>query len=329
MACRRVAWKLQVPRLGFAVGAWLALTTTGMSLFPAHAAQDSPPRVSSVHSEAEDSDRARRTSGENPVAPDRIAARSESLRSALALEMGLIQEELSREELAILTAAFGPPTEDRDIIASWLMRGGLTTATDQGLSGIYNPLADAWLLMGWRTVGGSPRLVWAALAKGHMLRPADQPDWVESDGLLDDELSRISRQSLNSLSSVPDQLGTDGLVELVERFRGAEGKVVFDRARAMVGALAGWSSANTNLLKRVNAEVVSCSCRALRALPMRIRETLSPLALLSGPEGEILVLQSALDPQRMVLASAQGRERRRPDFLTLDLTASETGRDEQ
>ncbi|MCX7864843.1 MAG: hypothetical protein N2423_07400 [Novosphingobium sp.] len=300
-----------------------------MSPGSAEAVQGTPSTPDAIPSEQEDSAQLLRDEAESPVSPAKIAARSESLRMALAIDMEAIPNALLREELEVLTAAFGPPTEDRDILASWLMRGGLVTATGEGLSGIYNPLADAWLLMGWRKIGGSARLVWAALTKGHMLRPANQPDWVESGGPLDDELFRVSRQSLSSLASVPDELGTDGLVELVERFRGAEGGMVLDRARAMAGALAGWASANTNLLKHVNAEALSCSCRALRALPMRTRETLSPLAVLSGPEGEVLVLQSALEPKTMVLASIQKEKRKRPDFLALNLAANQVGRDEQ
>jgi hypothetical protein len=98
------------------------------------------------------------------------AARSERIRAVLAVAQDRSFEELTSSELRALTAAFGPPSEDRDILISWLARGGEVVAANAELTGIYNPHADGWLLLRWHHVGGAPRLATAMLASGALLR---------------------------------------------------------------------------------------------------------------------------------------------------------------
>ena len=111
----------------------------------------------------------------------RIAAQTEILRAVLANDLPNAQRRISRDELQVLTIALGAPTVTRDIMLSWLMRSGVTVAADGEISGIYSPLADAWLVLHWAQLGGSPRLIDAALVRGTSLRPAEsQPDWLTS-----------------------------------------------------------------------------------------------------------------------------------------------------
>jgi len=252
------------------------------------------------------------------VAPARIAAQTEFLRALLAVDMANASRAIPADDLRIVSAAFGPPAQDRDILVNWLMRGGQAFATREGLSGIYNPLADAWLLLGWRPVGADARLVWAALVEGEVLREAGQPDWSEGQGALGNELERAADQSSAAFLAIPETLGTGGLVELVETYRGLQGALVLDRVRDMGGALASWSAANPAALQRLRVAIERKRDKALRELPDPVRESLSPMAALTGPDGVILVLQSPIDPSRTILVRI-GEGRAGMEFSAADL----------
>ncbi|MFL0670370.1 MAG: hypothetical protein ACJLS3_02725 [Erythrobacter sp.] len=246
------------------------------------------------------------------------------MRALMAINMAAAPRAIPADDLRIVTAAFGPPAADRDILANWLMRGGQVAATGEGLSGIYNPLADAWLLLGWDGPPDDPRLVWAALVQGNLLREPGEPDWVDGTGSLASELERAARQSRVAFAALPQSLGRRGLVELVETYRGLEGTLVLERIRQMGGAAARWRKRNPAALGRVRAGLAIGEDPALAALPAPVRGTLVPMAVLTGTGGAVIVLQSARDPARAVLVRATGG-RAKPQFSALNLSLAENG----
>lgn len=274
-----------------------------------------------------------RTFSDSPAAPPRadmaastapIAKRTAFMRALMAINMAAAPRAIPADDLRIVTAAFGPPAADRDILANWLMRGGQVAATGEGLSGIYNPLADAWLLLGWDGPPDDPRLVWAALVQGNMLREPGEPDWIDGTGSLASELERAARQSRVAFAGLPQSLGTRGLVELVETYRGLQGTLVLERIRQMGGAVARWSKSNPAALEGVRAGLATGEDPALAALPTPVRETLVPMAVLTGTGGEVIVLQSARDPARAMLVRVAGG-RAKPQFSPLNLSLAENG----
>lgn len=271
--------------------------------------------------------KAARSSSDEPsgqFSPERISAHTEFLRALMATSMDAAPRAMPLDDLRIVTAAFGPPTQDRDIVASWLMRGGQVAATREGLSGIYNPLADAWLLLGWQAAGDDSHIVWAALVQGSLLRAPNERDWIMASDPVGEAMQRTTSQSIAAFAALPQSLGTAGLVELVEAYRGLQGTLVLDRVRQMGGAMARWSLDNPAAIGRVRKALDKGGDAGLATLPGPVRETLAPMAVVTGAEGDVLVLQSARDPARAVLVRATGG-RAAPQFrdIPLHLTATQ------
>jgi hypothetical protein len=91
----------------------------------------------------------------------------------------------------------------------------------------------------------------------------------------------------------------------------------------MGGAMARWSIDNPDALGRVRKAVGRGRDAGLAALPGPVRETLAPMAVLTGAEGDVLVLQSARDPARAVLVRATGG-RAKPQFRDIPLHLAAT-----
>jgi hypothetical protein len=226
---------------------------------------------------------------------------------------------LGRAELRALTVALGSPSEDRDILLSWLMRGGEVAIADAGLTGIYNPFADGWLLLRWDHVGGAPHLAEAMIATGTTLRggttaPLDQADMPFAQAL-------VARR-LQSLAMF-EVLDSESLLRLYPAIRAGETDLVLRNARLQAGALAEWSRANAPALRQLDRAISRADDPALLAFPDRVRDALSPTALVSTPDGTELVLASPVYPARSLFArfAASGGE---PELFRLDL-APQTG----
>ncbi len=233
-----------------------------------------------------------------------IAARTEILRAVMATNMPGAQRRISRDEMQVLTIALGKPTPTRDIMFSWLMRSGVTTAANGEISGIYSPLADAWLVLRWAQLGGSPRLVDAALVRGTSLRPVDtQPDWRTSRAPFAAAVLQTKLQAVDSFASLPDALPAPRLFRLLGAMRDAERVAVLDRTGEMLGGISAWSRANGASIAAVERMIRKHPDLSLLTLPERVRADLSPMAVITSPQGTLLVLQSPVYPAKTVIAS--------------------------
>lgn len=256
------------------------------------------------------------------AAMQQAAERSERLRAMLAVAMDQSANRLGRAELRALTVALGPPSEDRDILLSWLMRGGEVAIADAGLTGIYNPHADGWLLLRWQQVGGTPRLMQAALVSGRLLRggteaPLDRADIPFSQALVARRLT--AHASLETLTGV---MPVDRFFLALPAIRVFEAEAVLAAARTQVGALAQWSRENPAALSAIDRALRRGDDPALRALPERVRTALSPMAMVATPAGHELVLQSPMYPARALFARFESGAA--PALFSLDL-APQTG----
>lgn len=238
------------------------------------------------------------------VAMRRIAARTEILRAVLATNMPNAKHRISPDELRVLTTAMGAPTQSRDVAVSWLMRSGMTTVADGEISGIYSPLADSWLVLRWAQIGGSQRLIDAALVRGTSLRPADtQPDWRTSEAPFAAALLQAKLQAMDSFAALPRALGAPRLFALLGAMRNIERAAVFERSGEMLGGISAWSRNNRSSLAAVDRLIRKRPDTAMLALPERVRKDLGPMAVIASPQGTLLVLQSPVYPAKTVIAT--------------------------
>jgi hypothetical protein len=254
----------------------------------------------------------------NAPAMRHIAARSERLRAVLAVAMDQAVNRLSNEELRTLTVALGPPTVDRDILLSWLMRGGTVAVANTEISGIYNPFADSWLVLRWSQVGGVPRLEQAVLVNGELLRggaeaPLDAAGTVFAQALVARRL-----QSLAAFPLLGEHVGAADFFAFYPTVRIVQTERVMAAARAQVGALAQWSRDNPQSLAALDHAIRRADDPAFLSLPERVREALGPVALVATPGGTEVVLQSPVYPARSLFASF-ATNTAAPEFFTLDL----------
>lgn len=248
-----------------------------------------------------------------------VAARSERIRAVLAVTMDEAPSHLTSEELRVLTTAMGPPGEDRDLLLSYLTRAGSVAIGGPDLSGIYNPFCDGWLLLRWSHVGGAPRLKGAVLATGNAMRGGIAASSAGDDIPFAQALAMRRVHMLGALA------GLDA--EYVFRQHAAAREVqtsdVLASARLQVGALARWSRANPALLARLEHRIRRADETALLAFPQRVRDAVSPVAVVSTPTGAELVLASPIYPNRTLFAEFSGDGE--PELFALDLDPANGG----
>lgn len=282
----------------------------------------SPAAAQSVGFSASDLTAAAATTGDQVAAlkaTRRIAAQTEILRAILATDMRRAAQRISADELRVLTAALGRPTLERDIALSWLMRSGLTTAADGELSGIYSPLADAWLVLRWETIGGAPRISAAALIRGTTLRPPAEGDWRGSEAPFAGELLRLKLQSFAIFARLPQDPGADRFFQLHAVIADLERTAVLSRSTAMVAALSAWSKANPATLARIDAATRKHADPALMGLPDKVRKAMGPIAVVESPQGALLLLQSPVYPAQTIVARIADPTAT-PSFTGVDLS---------
>ena len=93
------------------------------------------PAAAQIGFSAQDLTTAARQSTVEAAPAAAAAARSERIRAVLAVAMNEAPALLAREEWRALTTALGPPTEDRDILLNYLMRGGSVAVAGPELTG--------------------------------------------------------------------------------------------------------------------------------------------------------------------------------------------------
>lgn len=247
-----------------------------------------------------------------------VAERSERLRALLAVAQDRVATELPAEERRTLTIAFGPPTQDRDVVIGWLMRGGHLAVAAPELSGIYNPFVDGWLLLRWQPVGGSPRLTQVALVTGRLLRGGAAAPEPAGEMPFSQALVARRLRALTGFSRVLEDPGVAGFFLLYPQLQVSETEAVIAAARREVGALAQWSRTNPQSLALIHRAIDQGDDPALHSIPSRLRRDLGPIALAATPRGTEVVLQSAAYPTRCLFASFAGPGDA-PQLFALDL----------
>ena len=107
------------------------------------------------------------------VTARQLAAATDTLRAAFVLNPETAWTTLTRDERNTLQTALGPDVIHRPVELAWLMRGAAVrvgNAQAGEISALYNPVGDAWLLLGWARASVEWRVINAALVPGSRLR---------------------------------------------------------------------------------------------------------------------------------------------------------------
>jgi hypothetical protein len=111
-----------------------------------------------------------------------LYAQTETLRLGLVLNPDAIRGSLSSSEQGTLSAALGPNSDILQARLAWFARSAsvrVGPSESPDTTGLYNSLADMWLVLRWAKVGGVWRVVGAKLSDGKALRPFDEaPSWT-------------------------------------------------------------------------------------------------------------------------------------------------------
>jgi hypothetical protein len=235
------------------------------------------------------------------------AAESDSLRAAFTLDPAAAWRTLSDGEAETLHRALGPdrPLSDADL--TWFMRSAAVRVAGDDLAGLYNPLADVWLLLRFARSGGVLRVADAALVAGDVLRPrAEAASWTSSAGLYGVALAEADSRAAARFAVLPAVASSDLLFNaLTERREEQRGRAL-SAIRRWVASLSPWGSnqARGDAWRALHPDLSEGGpgAGAAARLPMAVRASLAPAAAIEGPDGPSLLLVSPLYPSLYVTA---------------------------
>lgn len=235
------------------------------------------------------------------TATRRRAAATDMLRAAFVLDMASAWRGLAPDERAQLRLAVGPDAPLTAPAMGWFMHGASVRLAGRELAGLYNPIADVWLVLHWRTSGGAPRIAAAFLVPGGALRPADEAGaWSERDGPYAAALATADAQAAARFLALGEAWPAEALVDRLARERGALRDGAFARITPWLGGLRSWqrSPAWTRLQSRLVA--ADGFAATLASMPLAVRRSLVPLGAIQRADGGSLLLGSPLAPGRIV-----------------------------
>ncbi len=246
-----------------------------------------------------------------------LRAQTDTLRAGLVLNPDLANAALTRDEQAALRVAIGPRTSRTSAQLSWLARGArvaVAPGPEPEVSGLYNPIADAWLLLRWQSVAGAWRIDAARLVPGPELRPIDEATfWADQHGALTDALQAAEARALRRFEELfRNAAAADGVfLAPVGRSAGSRAGVLRSCDR-WLASLARWATepghlARVRELRAALGEGGDALPEEVRALPTQVRATFLPTAGLATDAGERLLWVSPLAPQ-LVLLTDSGAE---------------------
>lgn len=251
-------------------------------------------------------------------------AQSETLRAAFVLSPAGGWKLLSPDEARALHMAFGGPRPLGDDAVQWFMRGASAGASASDTTGLYNPIADAWLVLRWQRIGGTLRIRDAVFLPGDALRDADdRTPWNRRAGAYADALAASEASARTSFASLDSDRFFAALGPLKLQASDEAFAQVTDRMASLKpwgsdkSRLAQWKSLHKRLAEGKAGGTVS-------ALPPTIRASLVPMAALQRDGGgDSLLLISPLAPQMVVAADySKGGQ---PDISLVNLANARTG----
>ncbi len=282
---------------------------------PAHAANP-PPNTKGFT--AGDLSAAARASRPSPALADarEFAAQTEVVRAGFVLDPAGAWGLLSPSEARTLHAAFGPQRAYGDDAIQWFMRGAQASAGNGDMTGLYNPLADVWLVLRWDRIGGRPRIADAVFLPGSAVNGGGGQTWTQSPGPYADALARnasVARVAFALLDSGP-------FFDAFAPARATAGDQACQSVKAWMGSLRPWGEAKAHLKQWQALHKDLATGRTggtVAALPPRVRATLVPMGAITSADGPALLLVSPLAPQMVVAADYSGHGKPRLSLINL------------
>lgn len=281
------------------IGAWL-LAAAAATAQPAPTA---PPQGFNAEALAQ---RLARSDAASAEARER-AAETDLFRAGFTLDPARAWATLSNNEAETLHRALGPERGWEAAELAWFMRGAAVRVAGEDLAGLYNPVADVWLLLRWERAGGGLRIVEAALVPGASVRPAAEAGaWTGSGALYGIALAEADALAAVRFVQLPGSVGSDllfsGVAEARNELRGrAHGAI-----RRWVGGLAAWSSdpARRSAWAALHRRLLDggSGAGAAARLPTQVRASLTPVAAIDVHGAPSLLLVSPLYPSLYVTA---------------------------
>ena len=234
------------------------------------------------------------TATPDPAQARERAAATDRLRARFVLDPGAAWRSLSGDERERLRLAWGPGDPATGAALVWFMRGAIVRVAGEDLSGLHNPLADVWLVLRWRTVGGGLRLSDAFLVPGDQFRPDGMPGWPQRSEPYAAALAAASAEAAVGFVSLPDRLSSDALVDAIAGQRETLRAQALATIRPWLGSLRRWGPGWAALRARLVA--TDAGDPALSSLPQLVRATMAPAGSIERPDGVSLLVVSPLYP---------------------------------
>lgn len=248
-----------------------------------------------------------------------LAAATATIRAAFVLNPATADTLLSRDERMVLERALGMDDGDQAVRIAWLMRAsavrvGLSPSAD--VTALYNPVADAFLLLRWARASGEWRIVAAALTPSARLLPqADAADWTVQQGEFLTALARTHNRALNQFALLTKTYSATDLFLALLPHRATDQAQVYGRIDTWLGTLIGWrgDAAQLSAWQALHKSIVEgresgflVADRAqvlnVTGLPVAIRGSLTPVAAIAHDAGSSLLLVSPLFPELLIAA---------------------------
>lgn len=249
----------------------------------------------------------------------RRAATTDMLRAAFVLDMAGAWQGLAPDERAQLRLAIGPEHATTAAALGWFMYGTAVHLAGEELAGLYNPIADVWLLLHWRRSAGAPRIAAAFLVPGAALRPdAEAGRWSESDGPYAAALATADSRAAARFRELGEAGPAYALVDWLAPRRMALRQQAFAQITPWLGGLQNWRRSSN--WRRLQNRLVAADrfAASLASVPPDVRRSLIPLGALRRADGVALLLGSPLAPGRLV--AVDNPEARAPAIQLVDLT---------
>lgn len=219
------------------------------------------------------------------VGPRRLAV---ALRDRLAEDPVKLAAELTPRERMLLEGAVGPIDENAAPLLRRFAAGAMVRDTPAGVTGLYNPLSDAWLILSWLKTAQGPALYAVNLVDGADLR-GDGKRWWSQDGAYADALGGAWKASAAAfdaqLAQLPPISREDDadVAAIAGRLARQEAAVrLAARDAALSGALERGRQAS---IVHPAADGVASEALQVAALPASVRRSMALALVIKRPGG--------------------------------------------
>jgi hypothetical protein len=243
--------------------------------------------------------------------PDWLAA-TESVRRGLAVDASELLTRPFIAEGGALSTALGPIDPASMPLLSRFATNAIARAAGPEATGLYNPIADVWLLMRWRMQNGRPILTSAVWADGGALR-GDDVRWWDASGSFGDALvggwqrsAAAFDQRFRAAGTMPPLAPLDARATVARRLAQLEQGVLGVEADSRLASRL--ERARRTHLANPRSSAGDPVALQVDALPATIRASTRLAAVFRRPNGLSAAYASPLRPDLVFFLNLDGDE---------------------